>query len=324
MRKATLLVSMGTLLVISGCKNHSAPPLPALANLPNTHEVWSVKESKVSNSSVFELRKASLDGRFNLSVYLMADDFRDSSNEPLIELTSREYSDSGTDKAVYKLMGVRIRFDDGLEKHAEWQEYQYPTRGIDATLSSYTAMTSAPIGPIERDSSSTGGGKVLLKDMLARKAMLVEIEPGVSTQFDLSGLSRDFENLRTTKIQPLLEAEAAQKAADQAAEQAAEEAAPVLDSLNIDDVIDRCGQPDNTVTPSLEPYLTYSNAFNTGPVAGKEFSTVDIFFKGTTQGTHIDYPQVDGIPYGSHHSRPIGKDQLPEVLPCLLKGGIAK
>lgn len=98
----------------------------------------------------------------------------------------------------------------------------------------------------------------------------------------------------------------------------------IMDSLNIDDVTDRCGQPDNAVAPSLEPYLTYSNAFNTGPMVGKEFSTVDIFFRSTTKGTHIDYPQVDGIPYGSNHSRPISKNKLPDVLPCLLKGGIAK
>ena len=105
-----------------------------------------------------------------------------------------------------------------------------------------------------------------------------------------------------------LKAEAAKRAAQM-----------ILSSLTIDDVTDRCGHPDESRI-GLESFLTYSNAFNTGPVVGTKFSTVDLFFGSSA---HIDEREVDGVPYGSHHAVRIDEDELPQVMPCLLSGGVA-
>ena len=342
MNRTTQLCFVVIALMVSGCSKQSqvqpaatsstpdvvqaaAPtPLPALSE-QNDHQVWTAREIPVqgpNGSFLGTLRVkqvASLDGRFDLTIDTEClTPCGAASHIIYVKFSSHGHYDAlMTDTHLTdKLMHLRIAFDDGSGKDIEWIESTNTTNDILANLLLYPAKAGVPIGPIMRDSYSSGDGYDFLQDMLAHKAVLVEVKPGVTTQFDLTGLPQVIEAARIAE-------QARNQAADQAGH-AAMSAATILDSLNIDDVIDRCGQPDNTVTPSLEPYLTYSNAFNTGPVMGKEFSTVDIFFRGTTQGTHIDYPQVDATPYGSHHSRPISKNQLTEVLPCLLKGGIAK
>jgi hypothetical protein len=42
--------------------------------------------------------------------------------------------------------------------------------------------------------------------MIKHKAMLLEVAPGVTTQFDTTGLARELERVRTSKNQPVLEA----------------------------------------------------------------------------------------------------------------------
>jgi len=36
--------------------------------------------------------------------------------------------------------------------------------------------------------------------------MLLEVEPGITTQFDMTGLKHEMEKVRTPKTQPVLEA----------------------------------------------------------------------------------------------------------------------
>jgi hypothetical protein len=94
----------------------------------------------------------------------------------------------------------------------------------------------------------------------------------------------------------------------------------IIDSLDIDDVAERCGKPDDKQI-GLVSYYAYSNAFNTGPVVGDAYSRVVIWFRGSD----VKLWKVEAYPHGSNHSRPIDKYfQLPKVLPCLLKGGIAR
>jgi hypothetical protein len=42
--------------------------------------------------------------------------------------------------------------------------------------------------------------------MLKHKTMLLEVEPGVTTQFDMTGLAHEIEKARTPKTQPVFEA----------------------------------------------------------------------------------------------------------------------
>jgi hypothetical protein len=42
--------------------------------------------------------------------------------------------------------------------------------------------------------------------MMKHKTMLLEVEPGVTTQFDLTGLEHELEKARNPKTQPVLEA----------------------------------------------------------------------------------------------------------------------
>jgi len=41
---------------------------------------------------------------------------------------------------------------------------------------------------------------------MKHKTMLLEVEPGVTTQFDLTGLAREILKVRAPKSQPILEA----------------------------------------------------------------------------------------------------------------------
>jgi hypothetical protein len=61
---------------------------------------------------------------------------------------------------------------------------------------------------------------------------------------------------------------------------------------------------------------TYSSGI--GPVAGTEFDNVDVWFKVV----HIY--EATATRRGERHFHNISRDQLVQVLPCLLKGGIAK
>jgi hypothetical protein len=42
--------------------------------------------------------------------------------------------------------------------------------------------------------------------MMKHKTMLLEVAPGVTTQFDMTGLAHEIEKVRTPKAQPVLEA----------------------------------------------------------------------------------------------------------------------
>jgi hypothetical protein len=53
---------------------------------------------------------------------------------------------------------------------------------------------------------SVGGDQLLIQDMMKHKTMLLEVAPGVTTQFDMTGLAHEIEKVRTPKAQPVLEA----------------------------------------------------------------------------------------------------------------------
>ena len=42
--------------------------------------------------------------------------------------------------------------------------------------------------------------------MMKHKTMLLEVEPGVTAQFDTTGIAHEIENARISKTQPIIEA----------------------------------------------------------------------------------------------------------------------
>ena len=54
---------------------------------------------------------------------------------------------------------------------------------------------------------SVGGDELFIQDMMKHTAMLLEVEPGVTTQFNLTGLAREIDKARTPKPRAILEAQ---------------------------------------------------------------------------------------------------------------------
>jgi hypothetical protein len=106
-----------------------------------------------------------------------------------------------------KLIYLRVKFEDGQEKRVEWDELGSATENLYGVLWSYPAKTDAPIGPVleGHTGDSVGGDQLLIQDMLKHKTMLLEVEPGITTQFDMTGLAHEMEKVRTPKTQPVLE-----------------------------------------------------------------------------------------------------------------------
>ena len=107
-----------------------------------------------------------------------------------------------------KLIYLRVKFEDGQEKRIEWDELASATENLYSVLWSYPAKTNAPIGPLANGTTldSHEGDERLLEDMMKHKTMLVEVEPGSTTQFEMTGLAHEIEKVRTPKTQAVLEA----------------------------------------------------------------------------------------------------------------------
>src|SRR5262249_16467217 len=107
-----------------------------------------------------------------------------------------------------KLMYLRVKFENGQEKRVEWDELGFATENLYSVLWSYPVKADAPVGPVpeSRTVSSVGGDQLLIEDMMKHRTMLLEVEPGVMTQFDLTGLADEIEKVRSLKTQPVLEA----------------------------------------------------------------------------------------------------------------------
>jgi hypothetical protein len=57
----------------------------------------------------------------------------------------------------------------------------------------------------EHPGAFVGGDQLLIREMLKHQAMNLEIEPGVTAQFDLSGLAQQIEKSRSLETKPDVE-----------------------------------------------------------------------------------------------------------------------
>jgi hypothetical protein len=229
MKKAFLLMSTGILFTILGCSGNprkaaskDAPAVvqaatapvstsfvvdPAAAlPVPSVRQVnqqpWHSDSVKDRLGNAIAVKGTSLDGKLDFVILEKGKYF-------FLSFVRHTRWESVHDQpAKGKLMYLRAKFEDGQEKRIEWDELGFATENLYSILWSYPAKTNAPIGPVPARlaSDSVGGDQLLLQDMLKHKTMLLEVEPGVTTQFDLTGLAREIEKLRTPKTEPVIEA----------------------------------------------------------------------------------------------------------------------
>jgi hypothetical protein len=228
-KKFPLLLSTGILFTISGCSEESqknvlsrtpdvvqasvarinTPPLvtqavslPALAVGQANQQVWRAAEIKESLGSAVTITGTSVDGRFDLVILKKG-------TYTFVSFVQHERWESLHDRpAKGKLISLRVKFDDGPEKFIEWDELGLDTGNLYSVLWSYPAKANAPTGPAPKGTAldSPEGDERLLQDMIKHKTMLLEVEPGAMTRFEMIGLAREIQKVRTTKIQPVLDA----------------------------------------------------------------------------------------------------------------------
>jgi hypothetical protein len=234
MKKVFLLVSTGVLFSTLGCSGNSqkavsksaqtvvqasavqvsaapasTPPVvePAAAlPIPSVEHVnqqaWHTENVKDRLGNAVALSRTSSDGKFDLVI------LQKGTNSFLSFVRHAHWESVVHQPAKGKLMYLRAKFEDGQEKRIEWDELGFGTENLYSVLWSYPAKTDAPIGPALDGSTgeTVGGDQLLVQDMMMHKAMLLEVAPGVTTQFDIAGLAHEMEKMRTPKTQAVLEA----------------------------------------------------------------------------------------------------------------------
>lgn len=229
MKKVFIFVSTGILFTILGCSGNSqkavsksapavvqasvapasTPPVvePAAAlPVPSVgkanQQAWRSENVKDRLGNAVALKGTSLDGKFDLVI------LQRGTYSFLSFVRHARWESVRNMPAKGKLMYLRVKFEDGQEKRIVWDDLGFATENLYSVLWSYPAKTDAPIGPVLKGPTddSVGGDQLLVQDMMKHKTMLLEVEPGVTTQFDMTGLAHEIEKVRTPKTQPVLEA----------------------------------------------------------------------------------------------------------------------
>jgi hypothetical protein len=229
MKKVFLLAFIGILFTILGCSGNSqeavsksapavvrastvpartssavnltaALPVPSLGQA--NQQAWSSAKFNDQLGNAIAVKGTSLDGKFDFVIV------QKGTHSFLSFVRHSRWQSVYNQPAKGKLMYLRVKFEDGQEKRVEWDELGFATENLYSVLWSYPARTDAPIGPVlvGPTGDSVGGDQQLIQDMMKHETMLLEVEPGVTTQFALTGLAHEIEKVRTAKSQPVLEA----------------------------------------------------------------------------------------------------------------------
>lgn len=219
MNKVLFLGFSGVLLAFTGCsRNHPAKdsanprpaaqssqsstaamsipvapepttPLPALTGTQPLAEPWRPEVVNDHMGGAIVLKRNSSDGKYDLVIL-------EKGAKSFVSFTKHGQWESVHDRgAKGKLMNLRLEFEDGQVKHAEWDELGAGTENLHAVLWAYPS-----------NGDTVGGDQLLMQDMMQHKALLVEIEPGVTTQFSLIGLAHEMSRIRLTMPEPVLSA----------------------------------------------------------------------------------------------------------------------
>jgi hypothetical protein len=150
---------------------------------------WHSENVKGPIGNVVTLKVTSTDGKFELVI------LQEGTHSFLSFVRHGHSKDVHNQPAKGKLMYLRAKFDDGQEKRIEWDELGFATENLYSVLWLYPVKADAPIGPAPNGSGSdsVGGDQLLIQEMMKHKAMLLEVEPGVTAQFDMTGLAQAME-----------------------------------------------------------------------------------------------------------------------------------
>jgi len=176
----------------------AALPVPSVGKA--NQQAWRSENVNDPLGKTVALQGTSLDGKFDLVI------LQKGTYSFLSFVRHARWGSVYNQPAKGKLIYLRVKFEDGQEKRIEWDELGSTTENLYGVLWSYPAKTDAPIGPVAGPThDSVGGDQLLIQDMLKHKTMLLEVAPGVTTQFDMTGLAREMEKVPTPKTQPILE-----------------------------------------------------------------------------------------------------------------------
>ena len=176
-------------------------PLPVPSVASSNSQIWHLEKVKDRFSEGVELKTTSLDGKYDLVIL-------QEGRQAFLSFARHGHWESAHNRpGKGKLMFLRARFEDGEEKHIEWDELGFGTENLFAMLWSYPAPQDAfgPAVPGSKD-DSFGGDRLLIQELLKHKTVLLEVAPVVTAQFDLTGLVREMEKARSPKTEPILEA----------------------------------------------------------------------------------------------------------------------
>jgi len=227
MRKVFLLVSTCVLFTISGCSGKSqntafqasptlpvvqASPAPAnpspaaepIAALPSlsvgsSHKGWHTEIAKDAFGSAVALKQTSLDAKFDLVVVVKG-------THTFLSFARHGQWESVHHRAAHgKLVNLRLKFEDGQERSIAWDELGFGTANVYSVVWAYPARMDSSVGPtLASSSGSIGGDELLIQEMTKHTAMLLEVAPGVTTQFDITGLTREIGKARAPKSEQIL------------------------------------------------------------------------------------------------------------------------
>ena len=222
MKRVIWLVSTGILLTILGCSGNSqkatysttpgvvqassapatsseetaAIPVPLVEKL--NQQAWRSENIKDHLGNAVALKGVSSDGKFDLVILQRG-------THSFISFVKHDrWKQVHEQPGKAKLLYLRVKFEDGQEKHIVWDELGFATDNLYSVLWSYPAKTGAQVD--EHLGDSVGGDQLLIQDMLKHQAMILEIEPGSTAQFDLSGFAQQIEKGRTLETKPSSEA----------------------------------------------------------------------------------------------------------------------
>src|SRR6516162_3393533 len=176
-------------------------PVPSVGQA--NRQAWRSENVKDHLGNAVALTQTSLDGKFDLVIVQRG-------THSFLSFVKHSQWESVHDRpAKGKLMYLRAKFENGEEKRIEWDELGFATANLYSVLWTYPAKTDALIGPaLEGDRvDSVGGDELFIQDMMKHTAMLLEVEPGVTTQFDVTGLAREIDKARTPKPRAVLAAQ---------------------------------------------------------------------------------------------------------------------
>jgi len=228
MKKVFLFVFIGVLFTIWGCSGKSqstiskgaalpavqaspVPPNPPpaterVAVLPavsvgSNHQGWHSENVKDVLGNAVVLKQTSLDGKFDLVIMLKG-------THAFLSFAKHAQWESVRHRGAQgRLMNLRLKFEDGQERSIAWDELGFGTTNVYSVVWSYPAEMDSSVGPASgSQSDSVGGDERLIQEMTKHTAMLLEVEPDVTTQFNIAGLSREIEKTRAAKTEPVLAA----------------------------------------------------------------------------------------------------------------------